>query len=197
MRRHVAALLTLLAFLLCTEAPAASITYNVVNYPSLQAGFTVSGTITTNGTTGVQLPISDITSWNITITNGTLAATLTPANTSETGSVTFDATPSAITVASSEDLILFSNVAATATYQWRNFTTNLGYSGTVPTSFGDQGWANTVTLMTTPVAITSLPEPTSAVLAVIGAGAVVAFGLARHCRAKCRQTAAWHTQPTE
>ena len=46
------------------EVGAASITYDVVNYPTLQNGYTVSGTITTNGATGTSLPGSDITSWD-------------------------------------------------------------------------------------------------------------------------------------
>jgi hypothetical protein len=51
-----------------SEATAASITYNVVNYPIPEDGFTITGTITTNGATGTALPAADITSWNITAT---------------------------------------------------------------------------------------------------------------------------------
>ena len=49
--------------LIPTEVGADSITYNVVNYPALQNGYTVSGTITTNGAIGTALPSTDIMSW--------------------------------------------------------------------------------------------------------------------------------------
>jgi len=58
--------LTALAFR-PAEVAAGSITYNVVNYPDLQNGNTVTGTITTDGATGSNLPGTDITLWNITI----------------------------------------------------------------------------------------------------------------------------------
>jgi hypothetical protein len=45
-----------------TEVGAGPIMYSVVNYPRFQNGYTVSGTITTNGATGFHLPGSDITS---------------------------------------------------------------------------------------------------------------------------------------
>ena len=46
---------------------AGSITYDIVNYPDLQNGWTLSGTITTDATMG---PITqlDITSWTWSIT---------------------------------------------------------------------------------------------------------------------------------
>jgi len=51
-RSTALSLLILVAIsLIPTEVGADSITYNVVNYPALQNGFTVSGTITTNGAT--------------------------------------------------------------------------------------------------------------------------------------------------
>jgi hypothetical protein len=43
------------------------ITYNLVDYSSLENGWTLSGTITTDGTIGA-LAASDITSWTFTIT---------------------------------------------------------------------------------------------------------------------------------
>ena len=46
---------------------AGSITYDIVNYPDLQNGWTLSGTITTDGTTGT-IQSSDITSWTWTVT---------------------------------------------------------------------------------------------------------------------------------
>jgi hypothetical protein len=52
-----------------STARADSITYNIVDYASLESGWTVSGTITTDGSIG-SLSSSDITSWAYTFTNG-------------------------------------------------------------------------------------------------------------------------------
>ena len=58
-----------LAFGIFSEASAGSITYNIVDMPADQNGFTVSGTITTDGVIG-NLANSDITSWSVTISQG-------------------------------------------------------------------------------------------------------------------------------
>jgi hypothetical protein len=47
----------------------ASITYNIQNYPDVQRGYTISGTITTDGTIGT-LAQSDVLAWSYTITLG-------------------------------------------------------------------------------------------------------------------------------
>jgi hypothetical protein len=44
-------------------------TYNIQNYPALQNGWTLSGTITTDGAIGF-IQASDITSWAWTVTSG-------------------------------------------------------------------------------------------------------------------------------
>ena len=57
-------------FTLLTLPPAVlagSTTYNIVNHPDYQDGWTLSGTITTDGTIGL-LQSSDITSWTWTVT---------------------------------------------------------------------------------------------------------------------------------
>ncbi len=51
-------------------ALASSITYNLVNDVIDQAGWTMSGTVTTDGTIG-SISDSDISSWAITLNNGT------------------------------------------------------------------------------------------------------------------------------
>jgi len=48
-------------------ASAGSITYQINNYPAVQNGFSLSGTITTDGTIG-DLAVKDITAWSWTIT---------------------------------------------------------------------------------------------------------------------------------
>jgi hypothetical protein len=41
-----------------TGVSAASVTYDVVNIPAAQYGSTISGTITTHGASGVNLPLA-------------------------------------------------------------------------------------------------------------------------------------------
>ncbi len=84
-RRYKYLLMTLLAFLAFPAAlPAKSITYAIVNYPEFQNGWTLSGSITTDGKTGAILS-SDITAWSWTISMGTMSFTY--ANTSPGASV--------------------------------------------------------------------------------------------------------------
>ena len=49
---------------------AGQITYNIQNYPADQSGHTLSGTITTDGTTGALAP-GNILSWTYTLDAGT------------------------------------------------------------------------------------------------------------------------------
>ena len=51
------------------QASRASMIYDIVDYPGLENGWTVSGTITTDGTIGT-LSASNITAWSWTLTNG-------------------------------------------------------------------------------------------------------------------------------
>jgi PEP-CTERM motif len=65
-----------LMFGILSEASAGSITYNIVDMPADQNGFTTSGTITTDGVIG-NLANSDITSWSVTISQGGTSETFT------------------------------------------------------------------------------------------------------------------------
>jgi hypothetical protein len=65
-----------LMFGIFSEASAGSITYNIVDMPADQNGFTTSGTITTDGVIG-NLANSDITSWSVTISQGGTSETFT------------------------------------------------------------------------------------------------------------------------
>jgi hypothetical protein len=78
--------------LIATEGIAASITYSIVPYPTITNPYTVTGTITTNGATGTNLPGADITSWDITITSPTTSITMTPTNSINNPPNLFDAT---------------------------------------------------------------------------------------------------------
>ena len=178
--------------LIPTEVGAGSITYNVVNYPSLQNGYTVSGTITTNGNHGTSLPGTDITSWDIKITMGTTTeATFTPTN-SVKYSATFDATPTHLTIATSPDDLTFTIQLDVPDYTGHNLGQSAyAYDCLIGTRMS---WVRSSSRRPTRLIATAqtVPEPSSAVLAVIGAVAFVAYGLVRHRREQRRQADAEH-----
>ncbi len=58
-----------LALIAAPPTTASSITYDIQNYPSLQNGYTLSGTITTDGHLGT-LTQADITSWSYVVSGG-------------------------------------------------------------------------------------------------------------------------------
>ena len=63
---------------MASNQASAGLTYSLTNFASLQIGWTVSGSITTDGTIG-SLSSSNITSWDYTATNG--VSTFTGAST--------------------------------------------------------------------------------------------------------------------
>jgi hypothetical protein len=67
-------LFTLLTLPSAVLANATPITYNILNNPDLQNGWTLSGTITTDGTIGT-IQANDILSWTWTITKGVISST--------------------------------------------------------------------------------------------------------------------------
>ena len=86
------------------EVYAGSFVYNVVNYPALQNGYTVTGTITTSVNQGTDLP-TPITSWDVTITGSAGTFQFTPIDSSARGHL--DVTPTTITVATAGDVLEF------------------------------------------------------------------------------------------
>ncbi len=168
-----------------TEVGAASITYSIVNFPALQNGYTVTGTITTNGTTGTTLPSTDITSWDITILLGsTTVATLTPADTSNLAG-SFDATSTTISVASPLDVILIANPSFTTSITWENELPTVPFIEYKARSDDTDLWVSGIIDTASPIA--TVPEPSSAVLASIGAVvAFLAYGWSRHRRVQHR-----------
>ena len=67
----------LLAVCGASALQAGAVVYNIVNYPGLENGWTVSGTITTDGTIGT-LSASDITAWSWSLTDGATTDTWSP-----------------------------------------------------------------------------------------------------------------------
>jgi hypothetical protein len=183
-----------------TGVSAASITYGVVNYPDLQNGYTVSGTITTNGATGTGLPGTDITSWDISISLGNTTITTINTTNSTNGTGLFTATPTEIGAEFGPLLrveeILFFTPSPTSSIEWLSNAdlTPALYTGT---SNNQTLWNSPAPQSATDIIVAVIPEPSSAVLAVIGAVGVVACGLVYRRQAQPRPSDAGHTQPTE
>jgi hypothetical protein len=151
----------------------ADLIYEVVDYPTLENGYTVTGTITTNGATGTSLPASDITSWDITISKGsTTIFTLTPME-SANASAHFDATTTAITVA---DEITFSTSSGTG-IDWFNTIGAIVYQGALNNTLI---WDSDLPSLDSPIA--TIPEPSTAIVAVFGAATFAAYGWSRRRR---------------
>jgi hypothetical protein len=171
-----------------TEVGAASTTYYVVNYPALQNGYDVTGTITMNGTTGTLLPGTDITSWDINITKGgTAVATFNPSD-SVNNTTVFDATLTTISVATIPDSVAFIKSGLSGEIIW----TNRNPQPIPPTYAASSAptllWSAQLPTIGSPVA--TVPEPSSAVLASIGAVvAFLAYGWSRHRRVQHRREA--------
>jgi hypothetical protein len=124
MKTSMIAVLGAAVLLLATVTPARSDTiYSMVNYSDIYNGCTVSGSITTNGNTGV-LTDADIVSWQITISPPAgydpaiwVPAIENPSNSSDIGSV-FEATAQYLTVAYSGDYLYFANNTDSSGIQW-------------------------------------------------------------------------------
>jgi hypothetical protein len=169
-----------------TEVGAASVIYFVVNYPALQNGYTVTGSITTNGATGTALGPADIKSWDITISKpGVTPVTLKPTNSNDITSI-FAATTQSITVPGIADTFGFSQPSSSSNIVWTFSTpSSMIYKSNIN---GAEAWSSSSLPPTAPIA--TVPEPSSAVLASTGAvAAFLAYGWSRHRRAR-RQAAA-------
>jgi hypothetical protein len=161
-----------------TVAWAGDITYQILNGGIYPNG-TLSGTITTNGTTGTDLSPADIVSWDITATGGTLtggSVTLTPANSPDLYGV-FNATDQVITLSPGGTLGMQSSFSPYyPTFRWDSYELG-GTSYTdwdafnAPGSFASGYYPEG----DSPVA-TVLPEPSTAMLAGFGAVGVLVYG---------------------
>jgi PEP-CTERM motif len=169
------------------------ITYDVVNNPSLQNGFTVTGTITTDGTIGDFLTQNNVVSYDLTVLQGsTVVFTETPAN-SEGLPAQFQATTQALTIPiSNADEFQF-NSTQDNTLVWSNFN-GLGNPASYA-AFSDTGatlwnsaWTGTNPVFT--AASSAVPEPTSVALLAMGAVGLIGHGWFRRRREGQRQEAA-------
>jgi hypothetical protein len=191
------------------SAHAGDITYSLANYTSDQAGHSVSGSITTDGVIGT-LTDSDILSWTVTIDSTTFTSNDAGAAIDQSGILT--ATPTSLDLpmvptgsGNGNDLQLFTQPGATPLdlINWAQLDSDRSPSGYTGVISATPLWAtdNPVLNGTEPWVIASIstaavPEPSSAVLAVIGAVTIVGYGASRRGGER-RQTPAKQHQPTE
>jgi hypothetical protein len=183
---------------LVPQSANAGLIYTMENYPTLQNGYTVSGTISTTGATGTSLPLSDITDWDIMIstTSGPLFQ-LTPTNSAIDGD-TFGATPTQITVsATGSNLLEFQNSSVGNAIAW-----NDGFPYTAYAAFNNGSALFDLTSLPSPFVIatittTGVPEPSSLLLAAFGSAATIVYSRSRQRRKELRQAAAQHAQPSQ
>jgi len=177
MHRFTLQAVMLFTLLTLPSAVLADRTYNIQNYPDLQNGWTLSGTITTDGTIGTIIP-PNILSWTWTITNGASSFTV---SSTDPGAVV--KTTDGITATGVALLVPFPNQAllltspggaltwgtdltqySTAGEAFLTPTTGTGWSTTETAEPGSPAW---LFASTSPVAV---PEPSS--LNIVGFGAV-------------------------
>ena len=160
---------------------SADLTYNLQNYPADQNGWTLSGTITTDGNFGTLTPL-DITSWTFTITNGTSTHSATSTIASVSGLIA-NQTSLQLPFNTQQDF-LFLDSGFELNYE-HDFMTNAYSAGelnqfgqfvpfwdtTNPAMGGTDPWVIAV------AATTAVPEPSSLIM-VLGLGAIGMFGYA-------------------
>ena len=211
-RKHACLILSMVIFAavgLSPQAVGGSITYEFQNYPTAQSGYELSGTITTDGVTGA-LSASDILSWSYTVSGvGTFSGN--GQSVSIHGSVL--ASPTQITIAeppeppapgTSNGLSFNGSDSLLYSQSWDTVSVNpLIYFALNLYSFGNNStnfWTTDAPSQSEPWVIatatsTAVPEPSSAVLAMIGAGSITTVGLVRRRRARRLPANAGHARP--
>jgi hypothetical protein len=145
-------------------APPASwgeITYNIANYPTVQNGYTISGTMTTDGGTGL-ITNSDVLTWDISVTSsGSPLFALTPSDSDFSG--IFLATPTTITSPVVSVPFFIANNGSRITWDSESSI----YSASYPPDglLWDGRWT-TASIVATSSAV---PEPSAIVLLAMGA----------------------------
>jgi hypothetical protein len=124
----VAVLSTVLSLVFTDIARAEFITYNIVNYSTLQNGWTLNGTITTDGNIGA-LSSDDIVAWAYSVTQSGI---IYSASSSEAGSSVFSqgltASATQLTIADTSVVTTGFNLQSQFDYQ------SLGYASPSPST---------------------------------------------------------------
>ena len=196
MRRCTFAIVLLIAFLAFPAAVSADMTYILNSFAADQNGWTLTGSITTDGTIGV-LAKSDFVSWTWTVTEGSSSSTY---SSTDSGAALVIKAGSSIMTNATGTQILIPSTAGTANglalavngvgnLQWDNSppTTAPFYEAFIPSvqTFWDTsnpqmgGYEPWIIAGPLPV-----PEPSTLVLVASGAVCGLAFALARKRSAK-------------
>ena len=191
----------ILTWAVICPCPAMAGSYSIANYPTDQNGHNISGTITTDGTLGT-LAAKNIISWSVTIDAITFTNTDPNAETLVSGTG-LTATLTSITLAEAaigefNDLRFDINNAGVTSpsIDWHRSPSAVPsvntdfYGGSILQA---ETWFTSNPSMggTNPWLIASVPEPSTALLASIGAVVgFLAYGWSRHRRAQRRQAAA-------
>jgi len=217
-RKFLLALVSLfLTFCSAAGSMGGTITYDFVSYAALQNGYTLSGTITTDGSLG-PLSSADITAWNYTITNGTITDEESGAG-AETQGLTASSTQ--LTLPQSTAPLGYSYLALNGGPPNSDYRSQLFYAYLVPwpvnpslfvdiyqsiipqgpTPPGFYGWEDDafdppgLSLGGSPwiIAQAAVPEPDSVTLALVGSACLAA---AQWTRRRRRVPNSSHVSPT-
>ena len=188
--RTNALILILAGFALAPGKARADITYTIVDYPADENGYTVSGTITTDGSTGTETSGGFIESWSVSITkNGTTIADFASTQSgfvSVSGdlvvtSTSIDLAPAPPSGLGGGYLQLTGQNNYSIDWSDDGFVTGhpLYSAGSIspPTYYWNSSGAAAPTEIATATAV--VPEPSTAAVAVLGAASGLAYGLVR------------------
>jgi hypothetical protein len=187
-----------------TDPVKADLTYHLQSYPTDQTDYTdstirhtLTGAITTDGYIGDLN--GHILSWNYSIDGGTTHSSTDPNAATVIDTSQFIATPTQITLGQSTlpgpgDVRLYGDhtIGGLTFLDWKRETNFPVYSAVVqnqtiwfnsnPTMGGTDPWVIATTA-------SPVPEPSTAIVAVCGTVAFIAYGWSRHRRAQRRQAA--------
>jgi len=168
----------------------ADLTYNIDNYPNLQGGFTLSGTLTTNGSMG-DINATNFSKWDIAINGPGGPNELTQLNSSITAN---DLIATATTITLDPAYVEFNGFTYFSimyTVNTNGFVEAGDFGGPYTAGgFPSGGWNSgfpspyeIASIQSTPV----VPEPSAITIAAIGAVAFIAYGWYRRSRDPHRQ----------
>jgi hypothetical protein len=201
--------LTLSVAFLATSSAKADITYTIQPYPADQGGHAVSGSITTDGHIGT-LTSADIKSWSVTIDTTSFSNTTPNAEIDLAGS-NLNATGTTITLSAGTgstdpgdlatlwlwavpdgtsatlDRLIYERNSNDPSFYEGITQGNFQWSSANAAMGGTDPW---VIASTATAVATAVPEPSTAIVAVFGAVAFLAYGWSRHRREQRRTAAA-------
>ncbi len=211
-RKHACLMLRMVilaAVGLSPQAVGGSITYEFQSYPTAQSGYELSGTITTDGVTGA-LSASDILSWSYTVSgvgtfNGNGGSVLIIGGVLASATqITIAEPPVPPATETTNELTFIGSDTLSYSQSWDTISVNpLIYFALNIYAFGNEStnfWGTDAPSQSEPwviatAASTAVPEPSSAVLAMIGAGSIATVGLVRRRRARQLSAHAGHARP--